>query len=453
MADFARALSSTGAILPGTWLGKYEIVDRIGGGGMAEIYMARSHQAGGVTQLAVIKRVLPHLARDPDFIRMFLNEAKITASLDHPNIAHVKEVGRAGEEFFLALELIHGVDVRKVLKASAGTDGVPRGVALAIVVAVADALHYAHSRGIVHRDVTPSNIMITYEGHTKVLDFGIAKAALTAMTRAGTVKGKVGYMSPEQCMAETVDRRSDVFALGILLFELTVGRKLFRGDSDFAIMNQITQGRITPPSRIIPDYPEPLERIILKALAVSPDDRFQSARELAQALEDFADRANVRMSTAAVGAWVTGLVGSATSLPDAPVKTEPSQDAVVVATDWSLPGEHKRSRSVGIGLLAGALGIAIGGVTVGMLRDSPPPPRPERSAVPATRAEAPATIVTEPQAAPPEDPAVEPEPEPEPEPALKPRKPKRKRKKRKNASAKRNSSSSLLPPSRRGPSK
>jgi tRNA A-37 threonylcarbamoyl transferase component Bud32 len=403
VSDLVLALATgsapTGTIAAGTRLGKYEVLELRGSGGMAEVYVARAHEAAGVTQWAVIKRVLPHLARDPEFVRMFLDEAKITASLDHPNIAHVKEVGRGAGEFFIALEFVHGVDLKRILKESAVHGPVPYGPALTIVGAVADALDYAHERGIVHRDVTPSNIMVTYEGHAKVLDFGIAKAARTAMTRAGTIKGKVGYMSPEQCLAEEVDRRTDVFALGILLYEITLGRKLFRGDSDFAIMNQITLGRITPPRGLNPQYPEELEAIVLQALALDPAARFQSARAFASAVDDFAHGHAVRTSPAVVAGWMRAVFGEA---PPMVVATERApitarDDAPVLATRWSLPGKPRRSRMVAIGLLGGALGIGIGAATVAILQSSPASTTDadQGSAVVATPAEAPPVATAE----------------------------------------------------------
>jgi serine/threonine-protein kinase len=466
VSDLARALTSTGAIPPGTRLGKYEVLQRLGGGGMAEIYVARAHQAGGVVQWAVIKRILPHLARDPEFLRMFLNEAKITASLDHPNIAHVKEVGRAGDEFFLALELVHGVDLRRILResASAPSNGIPLGPALTIVAAVADALHYAHERGIVHRDVTPSNVMVSWEGHAKVLDFGIAKAALTALTRTGTIKGKVGYMSPEQCMAEDVDRRADVFALGILLWELTLGRKLFKGDSDFAIMNQISLGRVARPTSVDPSYPDALERIVLEALALRPEDRFQTAQAFRRAVEDFAHAVGLRMSAADVAAWMRSLLGE----PPPPVTlVEVRQPAPVVATTWSLPGRSRRGRTLAIGLLGGALGIAIGGFASGLFHDdatdqdadaparptaSPPAADPTPTAVtpPAGERVASPTSIPTPHAGaaaevtPPPDAAALAPPPAAVDPPRKRRRAKTKRKKTGDPG------SSLLPPSRRG---
>ncbi len=373
------------AIPVGTRLGKYEVMSLLGCGGMAEIYLARAHEAAGVTQRVVIKRVLPQLVHDPEFVRMFVEEAKITALLDHPNIARVKEVGRASGEFFLALEYVHGVDLRQILRKRSELGGFPRALALTIIAAVADALHHAHGHGVVHRDVSPSNVMVSHDGHVKVLDFGIAKATRTAMTRAGTIKGKVGYMSPEQCMAEDVDCRTDVFALGILLYELTVGRRLFRGDSDFAVMNQITLGRFAIPSSIEPDYPPALESIVLRALALEPNDRFQTARDLAAAVEGFALSQQLRLSPGIVADWMQEAFGDPQPLTAPTGLSNATRPSQVIATRWSYPSRTKRSRPLAIGLLAGALGIAVGAVAVAGLKTSPA--RVESSAAPVAAAE------------------------------------------------------------------
>lgn len=375
MPETAIELTSTAAIPAGTRLGKYEVLKRLQSGGMAEIYVARSHGAADVKQLAVIKRILPHLAEDPEFIRMFLNEAKITASLDHPNIAHVKEVGNTQGSFFLALEFVHGVDLRQILRRISKAAPVPLGAALGIVSTCAEALHYAHERSIVHRDMSPSNVMVTYYGHVKVLDFGIAKATRTAKTRTGTIKGKVGYMSPEQCMAEDIDRRSDVFSLGVLLYELTLRKRLFRGDSDFAVMNQITLGRIAPPTDVDPAYPPALEAIILKAVAVERENRFQTAAELGQALADFAFSQELRCSTTEIAAWMHGLYPS----PPPPVtvaelsEVPPVATQLVIPTRWTLPGAKKNRRGATIGIVGTAIGVALGAAVMAFVQGSEVP--------------------------------------------------------------------------------
>lgn len=462
-------LTATAGIPAGTRLGKYEVLGRLGSGGMAEVYVARAHGAAGVTQLVVIKRILPHLSEDPEFVEMFLNEARITASLDHPNIAHVKEVGDADGSLFLALEHVHGVDVRALLRGAAKGAPVPLGAALCIVATCAEALHHAHERAIVHRDLSPSNVMVTYDGHVKLLDFGIAKAVVTSKTRTGTIKGKVGYMSPEQCMAGDIDRRTDVFSLGVLLYELTLRRRLFKGDSDFAVMNQITLGRITTPREVEPEYPAALEALILKAVEVDREKRFQTAAEFAKALTEFGFSQALHCSRQDVAEWIGGLF----PVPPAPfpepqvAAVRPGTRPVVIPTQWTLPGERSRRRGATIGIVGAALGIALGAAVTGILLSGEPEPPPvDRKSA----AESPAAGAAEPGASAEEEPAkAEPTQPPQPtaespdaiaaapadeDPSLaaarRPSKRRGRKKRRGKPKATKSSGSSLFPPSRAG---
>src|SRR5262245_42270613 len=223
----------------GSRLGKYRIRRLVTVGGMAEIYVARTAGIEGFEKEVIVKRILPHLAADPEFVQMFLDEARLAATLHHPNIVQVYDIGRDEEHgYFFSMERVHGHDLGRVLAAAADRKrGLALEHALSIVAGLAAGLHYAHEQGIVHRDVSPSNVLVTYDGCVKVVDFGVAKAmANRSKTRDGAIKGKVSYMSPEQWRGLTVDRRSDVFALGILLFELTTGKRLFKGDNDFAVL-------------------------------------------------------------------------------------------------------------------------------------------------------------------------------------------------------------------------
>jgi len=306
------------ALSPGTRLGKHEIIRRLAVGGMAELYLARAIGIEGFEKLVVIKRVHPHLASDADFIRMFLNEAKLAAALDHPNVTQVMDIGVADGEHYFTMEYLHGADLRELLQRSSSEGGLPLECGLEIVLGVARGLHHAHERcgpngrplGLVHRDVSPSNVFVTYEGGVKVVDFGIAKAgALTMQTRAGTLKGKIGYMSPEQCRGDAVDRRSDVFALGILLYEITTGRRLYFADSHYAILNKIIEGRFTLPCEVDPEYPAELEAIVRRALDTDPDERFPTAEAFQAALEDFVHEARIRCSTSVLARYVETLLG------------------------------------------------------------------------------------------------------------------------------------------------
>ena len=281
----------------GKMLGKFEVLRKIATGGMAEIYLARVRGRAGFEKLFVLKRILPTAAGDPRFIQMFLDEARLVATLQHPNIADVLEVGEDRGAPFFIMEHVHGQDVRSIrIAESERHQGVPLRVSLAIVHAIASALDYAHDRcdangvnlGLVHRDVSPSNILVSYEGAIKLIDFGVARVTnQNHKTQAGTVRGKGPYMSPEQCRGQALDRRSDLFSLGVVLYELTVGKRPFRGESEYEIMSQIVHHDPAPPSSQVDGYPRDLERIVAKLLARNPDQRYQHAEEVLQALEDF----------------------------------------------------------------------------------------------------------------------------------------------------------------------
>jgi serine/threonine protein kinase len=294
-------------------LGKYEVVKYLAQGGMAEVFLARVTGLLGFSKPVVIKRILPHYAKRADFIHMFLDEARIAMHLQHPNIVQTYDVGVAQGSYFIAMEYLHGETVREIMsKLAEEQRRLPIEHAVHIAISIATALHHAHERveagrplGIVHRDVTPQNAMVTFDGTVKLLDFGIAKAAdRTSETRAGTLKGKLPYMSPEQCRGEELDRRSDVFSLGIMLYEMTLGRRLFRGVSDFQILKQIVEGEVTRPIELDPSYPPQLEEVVLRALQKPREDRYQSARELLVDLEAFALGERLKTTATALADFV-----------------------------------------------------------------------------------------------------------------------------------------------------
>ena len=307
--------------LPGNGrpIGRYEPIRRLAVGGMAEIYLARLLGVGieGFEKLVVLKRILPQHALDPELLRMFLDEARLSATLTHPHITEVYDVGADGDAPFFAMEYVHGANLRELMRAHARSTGentapLELAHAIEIVAAAAAGLHYAHDRlgpggealGIVHRDVSPSNVLVSYDGAVKVSDFGIAKWALQrTRTQEGTLKGKFAYMSPEQCRGRAVDRRSDVFALGTILYELTTGAAPFTGDSDLEILNRIATGVAAPP--VWPEdrgvYPQALADIVMRALAPDPDHRHPSMQALQVALETFAREASIPVSTVALG--------------------------------------------------------------------------------------------------------------------------------------------------------
>ena len=276
--------------------GQYEILERIASGGMAELYKAKRTGVEGFQKIVAIKKILPHLADDEDFITMFADEAKLAAQLNHPNIIHIYDLGKiqAGG-YFIAMEYVDGRDLRAIQMGARQFD-VPLPVPLAVYIAskVASALDYAHRRrdaesrelNIVHRDVSPQNILISYEGDIKLCDFGIAKAASKASkTQSGALKGKIQYMSPEQAWGKPIDRRSDLFSLGVVLHELLTGDRLFQGDTDINVLEKVRTAEVAPPSRSNPEVPKNLDTVVLKALAREPDDRYANASDLLRDLD------------------------------------------------------------------------------------------------------------------------------------------------------------------------
>jgi serine/threonine protein kinase len=369
---------------------------------MAELYLARLRGDDGYARLVVLKRILAHFARDTAFIEMFLNEARIAATLQHPNIVTVTDFGQREGDYFLTMEYVHGADLGELLEHTASADWrFPLEVALTIVQHACAGLHHAHeSRGpdgqlleIVHRDVSPSNVMVSYDGAIKMTDFGIATAAaLTRTTRAGTLKGKVSYMSPEQCKGGRIDRRADVFALGILLYETTLMSRVFVGDNDYALMTQVIEGRVTPPRDVERDYPADLEAIVMRALAVDPNERFATAEQLQRAIEAFAAHHGLLLSTQTVAGFVGHLLGPR---PHPSIELAASSATRIVA----LPRRRSRAWIFATGAIA-AFALAIGGVTLAQT-EAPPvhtpvaadPPRDRTPAPPPPRATAPPEVV------------------------------------------------------------
>jgi serine/threonine protein kinase len=278
--------------------GKYILIDKIAIGGMAEIFKAKTLGVEGFEKTVVIKQILPQFSQDEEFITMLIDEAKIAGQLSHSNIAQVLALDRIEDTYFIAMEFIDGKDLRTIIKTGQKMGSpLSRELAVFIGTEIAQALDYAHrkrdARGaelnIIHRDISPQNILIAYEGEVKLTDFGIAKAAIQArMSQSGVLKGKYAYMSPEQARGEAIDRRSDIFSLGIVVYEMLTGERLFLGDSDIGTLEKVKAARVEPPSKINKDIPEELEAAVLKALAKEPSDRYQDAssfhQDLARAL-------------------------------------------------------------------------------------------------------------------------------------------------------------------------
>ena len=277
--------------------GKYYLLDRIAVGGMAEVFKAKVIREEGFERFFAIKRILPSIAEDDEFIKMFIDEAKIAVQLTHSNIVPIMDLGKVGDSYFIAMEYVHGKDLRtSTEKLGKKNDTLPIPACCYIVMKTSEGLDYAHNKkdaagrdlNLVHRDVSPQNILISFDGEVKLIDFGIAKAAnKAAKTQAGILKGKFGYMSPEQVRGLPLDRRSDIFSTGILLYEILTGERLFMGESDFSVLEKVKNVEIIPPSTYNKNIPEDLERIILKALAREVQDRYQAAIELHDDLQSF----------------------------------------------------------------------------------------------------------------------------------------------------------------------
>ncbi len=312
----------SGKFVPGQRVGDYELVTRLAAGGMAELFVARRGGLQGFEKFVVLKRILPQLAGNADFVEMFLQEARIAATLEHPNIVQVFDFGQAGHDYFFVMPYVHGRDLLAVLRASHQLDRrLPLGVVIRIATSIAAGLHYAHEhRGfdgqpldIVHRDISPANVLVTFDGHIKVVDFGIAKAAArTNVTRVGVRKGKAAYMSPEQCRGERLDRRCDIWAIGVVLWEMTMMRRLFRGGNDLALMNRITTMPVEPPSATDPDYPPQLEAIVMRCLQRDREARYDTALQLQRELETFARTESLDTSADAFRRYLTEVLGEPT---------------------------------------------------------------------------------------------------------------------------------------------
>jgi tRNA A-37 threonylcarbamoyl transferase component Bud32/uncharacterized membrane protein YgcG len=299
--------------------GKYLLLERISVGGMAEVFKAKAFGVEGFEKIIAIKRILPTMAEDLEFIQMFIDEAKIAGQLSHANICQIFELGKITESHFIAMEFIWGKDLLQMqnrFRKLRQTMPVP--MAAFIAAKMCEGLDYAHrkkdARGnplsIVHRDVSPQNILVSYEGEVKLIDFGIAKAATrSSKTQAGVLKGKFGYMSPEQVRGLPVDRRADVFAVGTILYELLTAERLFLGESDFSTLEKVRNVDISPPSHHNRNIPAALERIVMRALSKDADDRYQWASEMQEDLLGFLMSLGPVYTAKQLAAWMKDAFG------------------------------------------------------------------------------------------------------------------------------------------------
>ncbi|HEY6723674.1 MAG TPA: protein kinase [Polyangiaceae bacterium] len=362
-----------GGAQAGQVLGRYELLLPIAAGGMAMVWAARMRGTRGFQKIVAVKTMLPKLSEDAQFEQMFLDEASLASQIRHPNAVEILDLGEQGGVLYLVMEWIEGIPLNQLMKAAKRQGGVPAKVAVRIAMQTCAGLHAAHELkdangnlvGLVHRDVSPQNILVTFDGVTKVVDFGVAKATAAGdgATQAGQIKGKVGYMAPEQVRGEAIDRRVDVFALGIVLYALTTGKHPFRRESEAATMYNICAPQaVMAPSKVVPNYPAELEAVIMKALEKDRDKRFASANDVLKALDKLPEE--LRATTDHdVGEFVQTLLGArreerkralTEALERADLQAQ-TQSGTRQAIQGGSSGQNRAMAEVGSGITTGNL--------------------------------------------------------------------------------------------------
>ncbi|MBI2389728.1 MAG: serine/threonine protein kinase, partial [Deltaproteobacteria bacterium] len=380
--------------------GRYELLDRVNVGGMAEIFRARDTQSGAI---CAVKRILPEIADDDEFVRMFRDEAKVASLLEHPNICKIFDLGRVDSQWFLALQYVEGLDLRGLFD-QANRVGVrlPRALLLHAFMRVCEGLEYAHRKrdeagrplNVVHRDVSPQNVLVGFDGEVKLIDFGIAKSnGKLSKTQVGTIKGKYGYMSPEQVRGLPLDHRSDLFSLGICMYELFTQQRLFASDNELLIMERIKEAEFVPPRSADPTLPEPIEQIIMRALARDVADRYASAADLYADLQAFAYSEGLVWSKDQVADYMQRTFGPGAAKPSgaAGLNGHESLNKPSSAGDGPVD-ERPTSRRVQESLMSDNKGSDLdvfeglaskrGGPSRVPSNAAPPPPPPSRSVPP-----------------------------------------------------------------------
>ena len=434
--------------------GRYQLLRKIAAGGMGQVFLARSG-ASGFEKILVIKRILPSLGEDEEFVEMFFDEARIAARLNHPNLVQIFDVGEVDGVPFLAMEYLSGEDLRRVEKAArkAGTP-LPLGLILRVIADAAAGLAYAHGvrdaqgqpMGLVHRDVSPQNILVGFDGAVKLIDFGVAKAAgRSQRTASGILKGKYAYMSPEQADGRPLDGRSDIFALGIILWEVLTGHRLFKGENDLETLRLVKDCLVPPPSRFNPEVTPELEGIVLRCLHPKPEDRFPDAAQLQLALENFIVKGGHAASSAHLAAFLRPLYAERIAREAHPESMDElsasaeldasgsrSRSARLQGSDKNLPSGKRpgtaalprpaapapQERTVPAwvgGVLVAVAVLGLGGVALWKMRPAPPAPTPPAPPAALIRVETPPVQAPVPPPPEPVKPAT-PEPAPVPTP-------------------------------------
>ncbi len=320
-------------------LGKYVLGPRLARGGMAEVFLASAQGPGGFVRPVAIKRLLPHLAERPELVAMFLEEATLARRLHHPHIAQVQDLGLHRGEHFLCLEYLAGEDLGSVIaQAHATGKPVPADLVARIAACLAEALHFAHTlppeevgaQGVVHGDVSPSNVLVTFVGEVKLIDFGIARRTGEKARLLPGVQGKLSYLAPEQLAGAELDRRTDLFSLGVVMHELATGERLFRRDTDAQTLSAVTDEPIPDPRTRRPDLPAPLAEIILRALERRPERRFQSGEELRIALDAFLGTVPYAKTSVQLGNYLRSIFSAARISARTAILQEPTRSATQV---------------------------------------------------------------------------------------------------------------------------
>jgi serine/threonine-protein kinase len=346
-------MSTEGLVLLPSQFGRYTLIERLAVGGMAEVFRAKIVSSHGFEKVIVIKRILPHLAADRTFVSMFIDEAKVTAQLTHPKIVQILDFGDVSGQYFIALEFIDGFDALGLLRACAQKHvRLPHHIAVFIIMEVLEALDYAHNARdmegramqIVHRDISPSNIFISKRGDVKLGDFGIAHAQeRESKTQAGTLKGKYGYMSPEQVTGGGLDGRSDLFAVGIVLAEMLMGRRLYTAPADLDVLLMVRDARTDRLDKFSAGLAPTLDRIVRRALAKDPAQRHQTGAQFRDDLADYLFEAGKRVSAADLRAFVTDLFQAVPAAPDPAGAAKPAASPSAAAS--AAPGSPKPARA------------------------------------------------------------------------------------------------------------